>query len=284
MNRAAVEFSRAAVGLRLGAERGRSFRPQDCRALGGYARAEAKEAVTSSTLTRSSLSFALRSGPERPEVLLDPDRTCRPDRARNARAEDVGLPRRVRPTMNMVISGGTGWGIREWASRSRPRSRRRSARPESVLPPLLPPQRPEGPGRPRTIQDAIHRLSSANATRQDDAVGFRTRPEALSRRRSRDRSPSGARTSAPAAGPAFGSGGQVAQLAEHAAENRGVGSSNLPLATRRVSSGPRAPGARPSARAPTGTGRPSAGTPCRRAPRVHRGCRERCGRRPSRPT
>jgi hypothetical protein len=78
--------------------------------------------------------------------------------------------------------------------------------------------------------------------------------------------------------------GQVAQLAEHAAENRGVGSSILPLATLHVSSGLRARGARPSAPAPTGTGRPSVGTPYRRAPRAHRGCLERCGRRPSRPT
>jgi hypothetical protein len=46
---------------------------------------------------------------------------------------------------------------------------------------------------------------------------------ALSRRRSRDRSPS----------PAPDPPGQVAQLAEHAAENRGVGSSILPLATDR---------------------------------------------------
>jgi len=49
------------------------------------------------------------------------------------------------------------------------------------------------PGRARTIRHAIHRLSSANATRQDDAVGFRTRSKPLSWRRSRDRSPSGAR-------------------------------------------------------------------------------------------
>ena len=46
---------------------------------------------------------------------------------------------------------------------------------------------------------------------------------ALSRRRSRDRSPS----------PAPDPPGQVAQMAEHAAENRGVGSSILPLATDR---------------------------------------------------
>ena len=47
---------------------------------------------------------------------------------------------------------------------------------------------------------------------------------ALSRRRSRDRSPS----------PAPDRPGQVAQMAEHAAENRGVGSSILPLATDRL--------------------------------------------------
>jgi hypothetical protein len=50
---------------------------------------------------------------------------------------------------------------------------------------------------------------------------------ALSRRRSRDRSPS----------PAPDPPGQVAQLAEHAAENRGVGSSILPLATNRPGPG-----------------------------------------------
>ncbi len=47
---------------------------------------------------------------------------------------------------------------------------------------------------------------------------------ALSRRRSRDRSPS----------PAPDPPGEVAQMAEHAAENRGVGSSILPLATARL--------------------------------------------------
>ena len=63
-----------------------------------------------------------------------------------------------------------------------------------VLPPVLPPLATgRTQGRARTIRDTIHRLSRANATRQDDAVGFRTRSKALSRRRSRDRSPSGAR-------------------------------------------------------------------------------------------
>ncbi len=57
-------------------------------------------------------------------------------------------------------------------------------------------------GRSGTARDHGHRLSRANATRQDDAVPFRTRSKALSRRRSRDRSPSGARASAAAAGAA----------------------------------------------------------------------------------
>ena len=85
--------------------------------------------------------------------------------------------------------------------------------------------------------------------------------------------------------------GQVAQLAEHAAENRGVGSSILPLATTEgagpgragASSGSRGCGSRP-----TDPGRPGR---CRRpacsriaaGPRGPRGCRARSGRRRARP-
>ena len=60
--------------------------------------------------------------------------------------------------------------------------------------------------------------------------------------------------------------GQVAQLAEHAAENRGVGSSILPLATRSAGCAralvqrPRGCGPRPSASARPGRRRPPAGT------------------------
>ena len=63
----------------------------------------------------------------------------------------------------------------------------------TFLPLLL----PVGAGQTRMEQEQIGRrtpLSRANATWQGDAVGFRTRSKALSRRRSRDRSPSGART------------------------------------------------------------------------------------------
>jgi hypothetical protein len=51
---------------------------------------------------------------------------------------------------------------------------------------------PDGPGRFGASRDHGHRLSSTNATRLHGPVRFRTRSKALSRRRSRDRSPSGA--------------------------------------------------------------------------------------------
>jgi integrase len=79
-----------------------------------------------------------------------------------------------------------------WASRSRPRSNARSRIHGELCHQFCHQSDPDGTGRAGTDRDAEHRLTSANTTRQDDAVGTRTRLDALSRRRSRDRSPSGA--------------------------------------------------------------------------------------------
>jgi hypothetical protein len=94
--------------------------------------------------------------------------------------------RRSRPTR-------TSTSFPEWASRRRPLSRPHWELSDGSCGQVCGRQPSETAGRSRTVRDAGHRLSSTNATRQDDAVPFRTRSNALSRRRSRDRSPSGAR-------------------------------------------------------------------------------------------